>query len=175
MSTKELICSLKGQFFLSPREEKFIKLLKEMGIPEEDIQEGIMECLKSVSPRRRKNYPLFKCFPKILEVNKVKALERGKKEHLNWKKVFERKVSSVAHLIDFEYTEPKTEEEAEFILQGIEKKLFKKLWSNLSQEKKREIYSKYREVREDEELFKELIKYELRRIYGIPVLSLYVD
>ncbi|RUM28143.1 MAG: hypothetical protein DSY32_04755 [Aquifex sp.] len=175
MNTKELIYTLKGQFFLSPREERFLNLLKEMGIPEEDIREGIRECLKSVNPKKRKNYPLFKCFSKILEVNKVKALERGKREHLNWKKIFERKVSSVKHFIDFDYGKPKTEEEAEKILQDIERKLFKKLWESLEESKKREIYKKYREVKEDRELFKELIKHELRKIYKIPVLSLYVD
>ncbi|AAC06807.1 hypothetical protein [Aquifex aeolicus] len=175
MSTKEIICTLKGQFFLSPREEKFLRLLEEMGIPEEDIQEGIRECLKSVSPKKRKNFPLFKCFSKILEVNKVRALERGKREHLDWKRVFERKVSVVKHLLDFNYTEPKTEEEAEKTLQEIERKIFKKLWENLDKERKREIYNKYKEVKEDEELFKELIKHELRKIFQIPVLSLYVD
>jgi len=178
MGTKEVICKLKGQFFLSPREEKFLKYLKEeLNLPDNVIEEGIKECLKSVNPYLRKNYPIFRCLSKILEIYKLKSTLEERSNHLNWRRVFERKIDSVKHLLGTqEFKIPKSEEEAEEILRSLEKELFKKLWKELSDVEKKKIIAKYKEVKqENEELFKELVKHELRRIYEIPYLSLYVD
>ncbi|HIP42768.1 MAG TPA: hypothetical protein EYG91_02440 [Aquifex aeolicus] len=178
MGAKEVICQLKGQFFLSPREEKFLKYLKEeLNLPDSVIEEGIKECLKSVNPYLRKNYPIFRCLSKILEIHKLRSTAKARNNHLDWKRVFEKKIDAVKHLLDVqEFKIPKSEEEAEETLRSLEKELFKKLWKELNDVEKKKIIAKYKEVKkENEELFKELVKYELRIIYEVPYLSLYVD
>ena len=71
--------------------------------------------------------------------------------------------------------EPKTEEEAESILQKIRLKLYQKLWEKMSEEEKREVKEQVKEV-EDEELQKELLISGILKRRGIPdVFSLYVS
>ena len=173
---KETICSLKGQFFVSPREEIFIEFLKsELNIPEEIIEEGIRECLNSVPPEKRRKYPISKCYGKVMEVFKNYLREKAKRNHINWKEEFQKKISLVKSFIDFEVIEPKSESEAEEILNEIEKKIIKKLWDGMEDKEKRQLISKYKDIkRESKELFKELIKEEVRKKFGIPVLSIYV-
>ncbi len=176
MSPEEVIVSLKGQFFLSPRERQFINLItKELQVPEDILRQALEECLKAVPPEKRRKFPLFKCLRKVLELQKLHARQEAFQNSLNWKEVFYEKLSYANAYLNEEIKEPQTEEEAERILRELESKLMKKLWEELSKEERKKIVSKYKTVKEeDEELFKELIKHELRKIYKIPELSLYV-
>ncbi len=176
MSPEEVITSLKGQFFLSPRERQFINLLtKELQVPKEVLRQALEECLRAVPPEKRKKFPLFKCLKKVLELQKLHARQEAFQNSLSWKEIFYEKLRYANAYLNEEVKEPKTEEEAERILRELESKLMKKLWGELPKEEKRKIVNKYKSVKEeDEELFKELIKHELRKIYKIPELSLYV-
>ncbi len=176
MSPEEVIVSLKGQFFLSPRERQFINLLtKELQVPEDILRQALEECLKAVPPEKRRKFPLFKCLRKVLELQKLHTRQEAFQNSLNWKEVFYEKLRDASAYLNEKVKEPQTEEEAEKILRELESKLMKKLWNELPREEKRKIVEKYKTVKkEDEELFKELIKHELRKIYKIPKLSLYV-
>lgn len=176
MSIEELITTLKEQFFLSPSEKRFVKLLTEsLNIPEEIIKQAIEECLRAVPPDRRRKFPIFRCFKKVLELKEMYIREKAIQEELDWKKIFSVKLKYAREYTDLKVKEPRSREEAEKILREIESTIMKKLWENLPKEKKREIVKKYERIKsEDEELFKELVKYELRRIYKLPDFSLYV-
>ena len=176
MSPEEVVISLKGQFFLSPRERQFINLLtKELQIPEEVLRQALEECLKAVPPEKRRKFPLFKCLKKVLELKQLHARREAFQKDLNWKEIFYEKLRYASAYLDEEVKEPQTEEEAERTLRELESKLMKRLWKELPKEEKKKIVEKYKDVKgEDEELFKELVKHELRKIYGIPELSLYV-
>jgi len=176
MSPEEVVLTLKGQFFLSPRERFFIKLLKEeLGYPEEVIAKGIEECLKGVPPTRRKRFPLFRCMGKIRELYERKKRQEVLVRGVDWEKVFYEKLKLLENFIPVgNVNSPSCEEEAEEILRKLEKNLMKKLWNELPKERKKEILKKYADVKgEDEELFKELVKEELRKTFRIPPLSIY--
>ena len=176
MGALDTLKRLKGVHFLSPKDEKVIRTLREdYGIPEEVIEEGIEECLKEVNPLRRKRYPLYRCIKKVLELYKLK--KRKEKVRFDWLEKFNEKLRFVEGFINIsEIPEPESEEEAERILKEIERKIFQSLWDSLEKEEKRKILHKFREVKEeDEELFKELVKDELRKRFGIPYLSLYIE
>jgi len=176
MNPEEVVISLKEQFFLSPREKQFIDLLiEELRIPKEVIGHALEECLKAVPPEKRRKFPIFRCSKKILELHKLYARREAFQNNLNWKVIFYEKLKKVEVYLGEKPKEPKTEEEAERILREVESKLMKKLWDDLPKEEKRRIVRKYEGLRkEEEELFKELVKHELRKIYKIPELSLYV-
>ncbi|GAB6064959.1 hypothetical protein JCM9492_00510 [Aquifex pyrophilus] len=176
MGALETLKRLKGVHFLSPRDEKVIRILREeYKIPEEVIEEGLEECLKGVNPLKRKKYPAYRCIKKVLELYKLK--KRKERKELNWLKRFKEKLSLVEDIINVsEVPKPSSEEEAERILREVEGRIFKRLWESLEKEEKKRIVYKLRDVREeDEELFKELVKDELRKRFGIPYLSLYIE
>ncbi len=176
MSPEEVITSLKGQFFLSPRERQFINLLtKELQIPREIVRQALEECLKAVPPEKRRNFPIFRCLKKVLELRELYAKKEAFQNNIDWKNIFYEKLRYASAYINEEVKEPKTEEEAERILRELEAKLMKKLWEELPKEERKKIVKKYKSVKgEDEELFKELVKHELRKMFKIPELSLYV-
>lgn len=176
MNPEKVITGLKGQFFLSPKERKFINFVTgELGISGEILGKALEECLKAIPPERRRNFPIFRCLRRVLELKKLHERKKALKKSFNWKSVFYQKLQKAESYLDELPKEPKTEEEAEKILREIESKIFKKLWGTLPIEERKRIVKKYRQFRnEDEELFKELVKYEIRKKYKIPELSLYV-
>ncbi len=173
---EDFILRLKGGvFFLSPREKLFLKLLEDMGIPEHVAREGIERCYSSLNPRRRSKHPLFLCFRRVMEVYENFLRIEAYRGEIDWKGRFWKKVSSVRELISGEIEEPESEERAQEILMEIESKVMRELWRKLSGEEKRKIREKFRDFKDNEEVFRELVKRELQRRFGIPTLSLYVD
>ncbi len=173
---EEFVLSVKGGvFFLSPREKLFLKMLDEMGIPEEVVREGVEECYRSINPKRRSKHPLFLCFNSIMERYENHLRLEAQKIELDWKGRFKKKLGLVKHLIETHVQEPTSEEEAERILRDIETSILRKLWKKLSPEERERIMSKFEEFKENREIFGELIKNEVRRTFGVPRLSLYVD
>ena len=51
----------------------------------------------------------------------------------------------------------------------------RKIWKSMDEKEKRRIKEKYREFERNRSLYSELIKEEVKRIHGVPNLSLYVD
>ncbi|NPB07923.1 MAG: hypothetical protein GXN96_03225 [Aquificae bacterium] len=176
MSPEEVVLTLKGQFFLSPRERFLIQLLREeLGYPEEVIAKGIEECLRGVPPDRRRKYPLFRCLGKIRELYEKKRREEALVHGVDWRKAFSEKLRAIEVFLPVSgVATPGSEEEAEKTLRELESRLMKKLWEELPREKKKEILKKYGTVREeDEELFRELVREELRKLFSVPSLSIY--
>ncbi|NPA32332.1 MAG: hypothetical protein GXO04_01760, partial [Aquificae bacterium] len=145
MSPEEVVLTLKGQFFLSPRERSFIRLLKEeLGYPEEIIAKGIEECLKSVPPERRRKFPLFRCMGNIRKLYEKSRRQEALVKDINWEKIFSDKLKILESFISVENVRfPSNEEEAEEILRELERKLMKKLWDELPEERKKEILKRY--------------------------------
>ena len=80
------------------------------------------------------------------------------------------------HGIDFTLPKvPESEEEAGEILSEVERAIAKALWERLSKEEKKEIQEAFRDYRDNEELFKALVKAEVFRRFGIPSLGFYTD
>jgi len=80
------------------------------------------------------------------------------------------------HGIDFTLTKiPANEEEAVEILLEVERAIAKALWDRLSKEERKEICEAFREYRENEELFKVLVRSEIFRKFGIPSLGFFTD
>ncbi len=172
----ELVLSLKGGvFFLSPRERAFLDMLEDMGIPLRVVIEGIRDCYVALPPGRRSKYPLFMCFKYVMKRYEDFLRIEAQKLELNWRDRFLKKLSLVKNLVTEEVPAPKSEEEAERTLRDIEAKILKGLWRKLSPQEKERIREKYKDFKDNQEIFGELIKSELRRIYGIPHLSIYVD
>ncbi len=171
-----LILELKGgDFFLSPRDREFLKALEEMGVPEEVAFEGVRRCLESVAPKKRSKTPLFLCFSAVMEAfenwRRLKAYE----EHWSWRDRFRKKIELVKGLIRKLPPEPRTEEEARRILSDLEKRILRNLWRRLPEEERKRILKKYSKFKENKDLYRELVKEELRKRFGLPNLSLYVD
>ncbi len=175
---EELVSLIRGEtFFLSPREKIFIEtLINRLNIPEDTIKEGIKNCYSKLEPKKRAKYPLFLCFKEIMKIHKMKVREEKIKKAFDWKEAFKRKMELARKMIDLEeFKFPKTEEEAVKILRDIERKIFKSLWESLPEKEKKEIMRKFKDFKEEKELFKELIKAELRERFNIPDLSLYTE
>jgi len=173
---REFIVSLRGgPFFLSPREKIFLDLLEDMGIPEEVVKEGIELCLGAVEPRKRSKYPLFLCMSKILDLYESYRRHMTLKDPFDWRERFNYKINLIKDFLEEDPPVPQSEEEAERILSEIESAIIKDLWNKLDKEEKERILSSVKQFRKEDDIYKELIKREIRRIYGIPTLSLYID
>lgn len=173
---EDFILQLKGEvFFLSPREKIFLKHLEEMGIPERVVREGIEECYTAINPKRRGKRPLFLCFKTIMEKYENYLRFQAQKLEIDWKERFRKKIEKVRDMIRGEIREPRSEEEAQEILKDIENRILRNLWRRLPREEKEEIREKFKEFKENRWLFGELIKSELKKRFGIPDLSLYID
>ena len=172
----DFIISMRGgSFFLSPREKIFLEVLEEMGVPEEVVKEGIEICLGAVDPRKRSKYPVFLCMKKVLEIFETYRKHNAIRETFDWRERFNFKIQLVRDYIDAEPPPPASEEDAERILMETESKIMKQLWDKLGQEKKKRILEAVSQFRKEDDIYKELVKREIRKIYGLPVLSLYVD
>ncbi len=169
------ILEIKGEFFLSPRERLFLDFLKERKIPHEVILEGIEECYRELPPERRHRYPLFMCLRHVERARERLLIRESGRIGFNWKDRFMEKVRAVEGFLKEKPNVPESEEEAQELLRELEREILNELWDNLEEERKREIFKKFRKFRGEEELFKELVREELRAMFGIPVLSLYVD
>jgi len=99
----------------------------------------------------------------------------------DWEGRWERKWNLARRVLSehgIDYTLPKVpanEEEAVEILSDVERVIAKALWDRLSKEEKKEVYEAFRGYRDNEELFKALVKAEVFRKFGVPSLSFFVD
>ncbi len=172
---ENFILELKGGvFFLSPREKMFLDFLEEMEIPESVVREGIEKCYTALSPKRRSKHPVFLCFKSIMEVYENFQRLSAQKVEIDWRRRFKEKIKLVSHMIDGEVCEPDSEESAHRILKELERSIVSKLWKKMSKEERERIMKKYAEFKNNKEIFRELVKREVQKFYGIPDLSLYV-
>jgi len=175
-SLEDFILSLKGGvFFLSPREKLFLAFLDEMGLPEDVLREGVEDCYRAVDPRKRSRYPLFLCMRPIMEAYERFLRLEAQKGGLDWKRRFQKKLALAKKYLKTGAVEPASEEEAHKLLKELERRIVRKLWRSMDEEEKRRIKEKYREFERNRSLYSELIKEEVKRIHGVPNLSLYVD
>lgn len=175
---KDSVLSLKEVFFLSPREIWFLKFLEDAGYPLEIVKEGIEEFYLSIPPEKRSKTPLFFSFEYVKRAYERYALKKGRQVKMDWFKTYKEKLESVKHLLkdaNLSKIEPENEAQAENILISIENILVKRTWEAMPKEEKNKILRKYSQFRENEELFKLMIKYEVMKKYGIKPLSLYVS
>jgi hypothetical protein len=173
---ERLIMELKGgEFFLSPRDREFLRILEEQGIPEEVVEEGIRRCLSGVNPSRRDRTPLFLCYRTVREVyenwRRLKAYQEGEP----WRERFLRKLELARGLVRKVPPLPKTEEEAARYLKDLEDRILRNFWRRIPREDRERILKKYEKYKEEKVLYRELIKREIRRRFNLPELSLYVD
>ncbi len=170
---EEEILKLKGGvFFLSPRERRFLDMISEMGVTNGVILLGIKECLRTLEPKRRSKYPIYMCYKKIMEIHD-QQIRREAQIQPHWEARFKEKVALVKELVSDPLPKPRTPEEAEEILRGIEKEILRLAWKRLTAQEKKAIKDKFKEYEENRDLYAELIKEELRRRFGIPHLSIY--
>ena len=173
---EEFVLRLKGGvFFLSPREKLFLKFLEEMGVPEGVVRRGIEECYRSLNPLKRSKYPLFLCFRKVMEVYENHLRLEAQRVEIDWERRFREKLDLVKGLIKTGIKKPRSEEEAQRILKEIETRIVRNLWRRMKEEERERIKEKYREFEGNREIYGELIKAEVKKLFGIPDLSLYVD
>jgi len=164
---------LKGTFFLSPREEAFIKrLITEFKVPEPLVEKGLEECLRAVPPERRARFPLFRCARTVLRL-----YEREKKTRpaaaYGWQKAFKEKARLLSRLLGVKPPEADSPEEAQRVLYKLEEELLRRLWRRLSPSQKKEILELYEPFKSRPEVYRELIKEELRRRFNLPNFTLY--
>jgi hypothetical protein len=172
---KDGILSLKDVFFLSPREIWFLKFLEDAQYPLQVVKEGINEFYRAVPPEKRSKTPLFFAFENIKKAYHRYTLQQGRSVKIDWLKTYEEKLKQVRRFLeDIKLKEPKTPEEAEENLKLIEGVITKKLWDSLKKEEKAKILKKYSQFKENEELFKLMIKHELMKMFNLPLLSIYV-
>ncbi len=175
-SLEEFILKLKGEvFFLSPREKMFLKLLSEMGVPEEAVREGVERCYTAVDPRRRAKRPLFLCFREIMESYEIHMRRELQRKGIDWRRRFWEKVRLAGSFAGSEVREPSSEEEAQRILREIEARMVRSFWRRMDPSRRKRILQKFRDFRGNREIYRELIGAEVKRIHNLPDLSLYVD
>ncbi len=170
------ILRMKGEvLFLSPREKLFLKFLSEMGVPESVVREGVERCYTAINPRRRPRRPLFLCFREIMDAYERFVRISAQRAEIDWRRRFREKLNLVRDLLRGEVEEPHTEEEAQKVLKQLEAKIVRSLWRRMSPEERERILKKYSDFRGNREIYSELIRSEVKKIYGLPDLSLYVD
>jgi len=131
---------------------------------------------------------LFKTLPLRSKLSDFWLLKMGdekgeeRKEWLvGWEERWEKKWSLARKILSeygIDYTLPKVptnEEEAIKVLRDVERVIAKALWDRLSRDERKEIAKRFEKYRDNEELFKELIKQALFRKFGIPSLGFFVD
>lgn len=172
---EEFVLRMKGGvFFLSPRERLFLRFLEEIGIPESVVRRGIEECYGTLTPLRRSKHPLFLCFKRIMEVYEDHLRLEAQRIEIDWESRFWRKVNLVRDMLK-EVRRPRSEEEAQKILKEIEARILRDLWKRMEKEERKRIKDKYKDFEDNREIYGELIKAEVKKLFGVPDLSLYVD
>lgn len=171
---KDLVMELKGgDFFLSPRDRWFLKFLEESNYPLPVVREGIRRFFLKHPPERRR-LPLFMSFGEIERLRKVYKDKETK--GFSWQERFWDKVKVVERFLgEVKVEEPKDMESAEKTLQTLENMVAKRLWDSLSKEERSKLIKKFSQFRQEEELFKLMIKGELLKREGVKRLSLFVD
>ena len=170
---EDFLLELKGNvFFISPRERLFLKTLLEAGLPEHIIKEGLRDCYLKVNPKRMGKYPAFLCYREVYR--RYEEYLRALPKKLEWKERFKRKLALVG-LSEKDVPAPKTEREAYEILRKLEDKMIRDVWKNLDEKEKKEILRKFEDFKKDGELFREMVKIELKRRFNLPELNLYLD
>ena len=164
-----------GDFFLSPRDREFLRILQDQEIPEEVAIEGIRRCLLSLPPSRRKKTPLFLCYGTVVKVLEEKRRINAYREGPDWRERFRKKLALVKDLLEEIPPFPKDEETAKKILRDIEDRLLRRFWRRIPKEEREKITKRYRPYKREKELYRELVKREIQRRFGLPDLSLYVD
>ena len=173
---EDFILRLKGGvFFLSPREKLFLKFLDEMGIPESVVKRGIEECYRSINPLKRSKYPLFLCFKNVMETYENHLRLEAQRAEIDWERRFWEKLELVKGMVKAKVERPASEEEAQRILKEIETRIVRNLWRKLDREEREKIKEKYKEFKDNKEIYRELVKAEVKKIFGVPDLSLYID
>ncbi len=168
---EEFIANLRGGTpFLSPRERMYILNLEKKGVPLELLKRVIKKCFVSLPPERRYKFSVNMC--KRLVEEEIKRRKERPPETVPWLETFKRKLESVGVL---DYPLPSTEEEAERILRNIENDIVRRLWDKLDRDKRREILRKYEKYKNNERVYKMLIRRELLKMFNIPPLSLYIS
>lgn len=170
---EDFLLELKGNvFFISPRERLFLKALLEAGVPEQVIKEGLRECYLKVNPRRTGKYPAFLCYREVYK--RYEEYLRALPKKLEWKERFRRKLT-LAGISEKDVPLPKSEREAYEILKRLEDEMIRDVWRKLDGKEKREILKKFGDFRRDRELFREMVKIELKKRFNLPELNLYLD
>ncbi len=171
-SLKDFILELKKDvLFLSPRERWFLKVLEEQGYSLEAVKKGIEKFYKALRPDRRSTTPVFFAFSQIQKLQKELSKKKTNKRDYDWKEKFRKNIEKIRDYIKEPISEPSTKEEAEEVLRKIENAVVKSIWDCMPQEEKRAILRKYAQFKENEELFKFLIKLEIMSRYNIPKIS----
>lgn len=172
---KDFILQIKGDFFLSPRDRWFLKFLEEEGYPLEVVKEGIKKFFLFHPPNRASKLPLFMSFGQIQKLKRfyIKKTSQG----LDWKERFLKKLRLAEEILGrkIQVKMPEDMQSAEEILQSLSSEIAKKLWDELSREQKASLMKKFASFKQDQELFKAMIKRELFKEKGIKSLSLFVD
>lgn len=171
---RERILTIKGVFFLSPREIWFLKTLEDLGYPFEAVKEGLERFFSYVPPERRSKTPIYFAMKEIEKLKK--RISKSSVPVKDWREKFRELVELArTYLKDLKVEEPQKEEEAELILRQLEKEVYKHLWNILPQEEKKDILKKYKAFKNDEEVFRLMVKGELKRRFGLKTFSLYVE
>ncbi len=172
---KDFVLQLKGDFFLSPRDRWFLKFLEEEGYPLEVVKEGIRKFFLFHPPERASKLPLFMSFGQIQKLRKLYIKKPS--EGTDWKEKFLRKLRLAEEILarKIEVKMPKDIQSAEELLHSLSSEIAKKLWDELGKEQKASLLKKFAIFKQDQELFKAMIKRELFKEKGIKSLSLFVD
>ena len=120
-----------GSFFLPPRDREFLRFLKEEGIPDEVVEEGVSRCLKALEPSERERFPLFLCYRVIVETFEEKRRLEAYRAGFHWRERFYRKLQIARMFVEECPPPPRTEGEALKILREIEDRILKRLWRRL--------------------------------------------
>ncbi|MEN3028586.1 MAG: hypothetical protein ABDH29_05115 [Aquificaceae bacterium] len=173
---KDLVLEFKsGDFFLSPRDSWFLKFLEEEGYPIEVVREGIRKFFLFYPPEKRSKLPLFMSFGEIKKLSKHHIKRAPPSE--DWREKFRERLKRAEEILGTSLTgtEPEDIREAEEFLQGLERRIANFLWEGLGKEEKSRLMAKFRVFRNEEELFKAMIKRELLKRAGLKGLSLFLD
>ncbi|SHK43412.1 hypothetical protein [Thermocrinis minervae] len=170
---KEYVLSLKGVPFLSPKEKLYLQLLEREGYPLEIVKAAISKHYMSLPQEERSKSPLYASFHILKRLaSKKDTKEKG---YESWREVFYQKIKQVEGFLKMESVpEPKDESQAQEILQSLESKLVKELWEKLSDEEKKAILKKFSSWKNNQELYRLLVKQEVLRRFGLKPFSLYV-
>ncbi|MEN3034448.1 MAG: hypothetical protein ABDH18_05620 [Aquificaceae bacterium] len=161
------IKTLKGIAFLSPREEWFINRAIEEGYSPQDVFEAVSEFLASQPEKRRSKVPIYLCYKNLLKMRRGLPF---------WRERFEKKLEyAISVGLNPESFEPSDEEKAEKFLIELEKKLAMELFKKLDEKKRASIIKTFSAFRDSPELYKDLLRREVLKLFGIRPFSLYID
>ncbi|MCS7083425.1 MAG: hypothetical protein NZL90_00375 [Aquificaceae bacterium] len=170
MELKELLDrlkELKGVAFLSPREEWFVSRVISEGFSPEVVFEAVSKFLNSQPEQRRQKVPIYLCYKLLTKMRKGLPL---------WRERFEEKLNyAILVGAKAQLFEPKDEESAERFLLELEQKLALELLKKLSKGERLKIAKTFSAFKDSQELYKDLVRREILKLFGIKPFSLYID